>query len=356
MIAGLDNQERKRGDDGMRMRGTVFHLALLCAAMLVSRSAAAQDTVPSLYDAAKKEGKLVFLSSQDVKTNDAIAAKFNAIYPGIQVQSFKIEPGPAIERIVTESQAGRMSADDVDTSLAYTPQLFDRGLVEAYPWEKVFGLDPELVMFDDRAVVQLNLDVPIVYNTDMVKTGEIKSWDDLAAAKYRGKLILEARGLAFQLLAVKWGEARSFDYLGKLLANQPIIIKGGTPTIEALAGGQGAVAIGTYGGRAIQFAEQGAPVDWARVGPIPAMTYVVMPLKGAPHPNAARLWAAFYTTREAQEALYAGMRFGMLTGKETDPHGMEIRKAGLDIIHEPPSIAENQRLLEKAGAAIGGLK
>lgn len=340
----------------MRIRHTVGYLAIFLAAVVIARPATADDNVQSLYDAAKKEGKLVFLSSQDVKSNDAIAAKFNAHYPGIQVQSFKIEPGPAIERIVTESQAGRMSADDIDTSLAYTPQLFDRGLVEPYPWEKVFNLDPGLVMFDGKAVVELNLDVPIVYNTGMVKAGEIKSWDDLTDARYRGKLILEARGLAFQLLAVKWGEERSFDYLGKLLANQPIIIKGGTPTIEALAGGQGAVAIGTYGGRAIQYAEQGAPVEWARVGPIPAMVYVIMPLKAAPHPNAARLWAAFYTTAEAQEALYAGMRFGMLSGKEIDPHGKDIKEAGLDVILEPPTIAENQRLLEKAGAAIGGLK
>lgn len=338
----------------MIRRLAILAHCLLLAVLANASIACAEDTVPSVYAAARQEGKVVFLTSADVKVVAAMAAKFNELYPGIAVEAFKIEPGPAIERIITEASAGRISVDDVDTPLSYLPQLFDRDLVAPYPWSKVFGIAPERVLFD-RGIVQHTLDVPIVYNTNLVKPEEIKSWEDLTTPRWRGKVLLEARGLPFQLLAAKWGEAKTFDYLDRLLANQPIIIKGGTPTIEALAGGQGSVAIGTYGGRAIQYKELGAPVEWARVGPIPAMIYVVLPIKGSPHPNAARLWDAFWVTKEAQDAFWDGHRFGMMVGDALSPHGQEVEDAGLDIVLETTDIAENRRLLEKAGRAIGGL-
>lgn len=324
--------------------------------VLLAGAASAEDTVQSLYAAAKKEGAVVYWSSMDVKANETIGKDFAKRFPGIRLQVFKIEPGPAIERIITESQAGRLEADVVDSPLGYLSQLTSRNLLDSYPWDKVFGLEPTKLMFGGRVLEYFNLDTPIAYNTTLVQPGEIKSWDDLLQPRWRGKVILEARGIEFPVLAEKWGEPHTFDYLHRLLANAPIIIQGGTPTGEALAGGQGAIALGTYGGRILQYKKEGAPIDWARVSPIPAMIYVAGVLKGAPHPAAAKLWTYFLTTPPAQKDLYETQGFGMLTGKNMSPLGQEMQAAGIQVILESPDIEHERQLLAQTGDIIRGRK
>jgi hypothetical protein len=106
----------------------------------------------------------------------------------------------------------------------------------------------------------------------------------------------------------------------------------------------------------LQYQKEGAPVDWARVGPIPAMIYVQMVVKGAPHPIAALLWAYWTSTQDHLEELFKQHYFGRLRGPNISPLGKEMQAAGAEIVFETPDANEMQRLLAKAGAMIGGLK
>ena len=196
-------------------------------------------------------------------------------------------------------------------------------------------------------------DLPIAYNTNLVGSSDIKSWDDLTDPKWRGKLLLEARGFGLGVLAAKWGEERTLAYIKALLNNRPILIKGAQGTAEALAGGQGAVAIGAYAARLTLFKEAGAPVDWARVGPIPAQQVAIAPIKGSAHPSAAKLLAAYWTTPEAQDIFYQDQRFGMV-GYYQSPRGDELRQRGIEVVLETTDIDKDRHLLEMVGRAIGG--
>ena len=220
----------------------------------------------------------------------------------------------------------------------------------------MFGIDPRRLLFDKRTIAIGHYDIPISYNSALVASGAIQSYDDLLDPKYQGKLLLEAHAYGLAILAVKWGEDKTLDFIGKLLANRPIIINSPTATAEALASGQGSVAFGAYAARISLFKDAGAPVDWARVGPIPAQTVVSVPIKGGPHPNAAKLYAAFWATPEAQRIFYDEQRHGMLTGPDRDARGEEIEKRGLEVVFEPTDIEKGRRLLEMTSRALGGIK
>lgn len=97
-------------------------------------------------------------------------------------------------------------------------------------------------------------------------------------------------------------------------------------------------------------------MDWARVGPIPSMIYVQMVVKGAPHPNAALLWAYWTSTQDHLEELFKHHYFGRLRGPNISPLGKEMHAAGAEIVFETPDANEMQRLLAKAGAMIRGLR
>lgn len=331
-------------------------LIALVAAFAGAATARAQETVDSIYAAAKQEGRLTVWSSRDVPVNEYVGKLFRARYPGIEVELFKFLPSPAIERLVNERRAGLPGADIIDPNISFMPLLLDRDLALAYDWRGVFGVAANDVLFDGRAVVIGHYDQPLAYNTTLAKASDITSWDALIDPKWSGKVIVESFAYSFGMLASHWGEERTFSFIEKLLANKPVIASSPTNTAEALAGGQGAIAVGAYASRIQTYREQGAPVDWARIGPIPAQQVVNVAIKGGPHPNAAKLWTAFWTTPEAQKAFYEAQRYGKIAGDTLSPRGEEVRRLGLEVVLESTDVANGIKWLDRASRMISGRK
>jgi iron(III) transport system substrate-binding protein len=335
-------------------RGFVGGAAALSVA---TRPTGARAAVPDdVIAAAKREGKLVYWGPEEIPLVRAMAARFNQTYPGIEITHFRIEPGPAAQRMVAESQAGQVNVDAFDLPLLYMTPILDRGLAEKFDWHGGFGTDPDYLLYDSRAVTNWNLTVPICINTDLVQPGEITSWDDLLKPKWRGKVLLEARGIGPAILMEKWGEERTVDWIGRLKDNKPVILVGGSPAAEALSSGRVAVAIGTYASKIALMKEAGAPVDFLTVGPIPAMIYVNAVATGCAHPNAARLWAAWMASAAGSKAVWECARFGHMQGPFMSPIGEAYRKAGAEIVLEVTDPVVNQHRLTAAAAAIGAMK
>ena len=320
------------------------------AAPAKAQTGEAWDT---LYAAAKKEGKLSVWSSRDVPVNQAVAKLFTKRFPGIELEIFKILPAAAIERLVSERRGGRPGGDIIDPNISFMPLLLDRDFADQVDYAR-YGVAADEILFDSRAAVIGHYDQPLSYNTTLVKPGDFKSWDDLLDPRWSGKLIVEGFAYSFGMLASKWGEEKMTAYVQKLLANKPIIATSPTNAAEALAGGQGAIAIGTYASRTEINREAGAPVAWARLGAIPAQRVVNVVIKGGPNPNAARLWSAWWTTPEAQKEFYAVQRYGKIVGPSLSPRGEEVQKLGLEVVLESLDVANGIRLLEKASRMITG--
>jgi len=314
------------------------------------------ETEKDVVEAARKEGKIVFWGAEEVPKIRRVAEKFAKQYPGIAFEQFRIEPGPAIQRIISEHDAGQSNVDLFDSPITYLDPILDRDLVDRYDWSGALGVTKDHVYYDGRALACFNLEIPICYNSNKVKPGDIKSWDDLLDPKWKGQVLLEARGTALAVLATKWGIDKAVDYIKRLKANDPVIMIGGSPTAEALASGRVALAIGTYTGKIDLMKRDGAPVDWLLVGPIPAMIYMMLVAKGAKHPNAARLFASWLTTQPGQAALYEALHYGFVVGSNLSPNGVKMRDAHVEVLQEATDPKEDRKLLETVAAAIGALK
>lgn len=314
------------------------------------------STADDIVSAAKKEGHLVFWGAEEKPKIAAIAKRFNAKYPGIEFEQFRIEPGPAIQRMISEREAGRINVDVLDSSLSYVKPMLDRNLLDPYPWTETFGISKDYQYYDGRLLACWNLEIPIAYNTSKVKAGEIRSWEDLLDPKWRGQILIEARGIAFAILINKWGEQKTLDYIKRIKENKPLILVGGSPTAEALMSGRVAVAIGTYAGKIDFFKQKGAPVDWALVGPIPAQVYTSFVPKGVRHPNAARLFCAWLASADGQDAAFEYLRYGFLVGNTLSPNGKKMRDAGVEVVTEATDPIRAQKYIEMVGGAIGALK
>src|ERR1700681_2095161 len=112
---------------GRRALARVFVIA---AALLACSHAPAGDD--ALYEAAKKEGQVVWYTSLIV--NQAVrplVEAFNKKYPGIEVKYARGDSGPNAIKVMNEARAGKVEGDVFD-GIATTQPLLKAGLVEKF--------------------------------------------------------------------------------------------------------------------------------------------------------------------------------------------------------------------------------
>jgi iron(III) transport system substrate-binding protein len=256
-----------------------------------------------LYEAAKKEGKLVIHDGGTIEEITPIIREFERKYPGISVQAI-VQPQPTIaQRIIMESQAGKLSID-VGRSAIGAPllQLNSRGLLRKLDLTKVIDVDPANVWAGGILHVQTSVVPCLIYNTDLIPKGEEpKTWEDLLSPKWKGgKIYLSSFGIVNASMFFTRRESDTVEYLKKL-KNQEIVIKVDPRACTADVSSGEAYIGETFARVYIAAKQRGAPVDLAPIGPqmyIPDGTFV---MNGAPHPNAAELWTAWRQTPEGRD-------------------------------------------------------
>jgi iron(III) transport system substrate-binding protein len=163
----------------------------------------------------------------------------------------------------------------------------------------------------------LYLSESLWYNADTVRPEQVTSYDDLLQPRWKGKIaILDPRtqgsgesSWSF-LLRIK-GE----EFLKKLVAQELIVNRDQRQIADSLAKGKALLTIGVSYYSFQPFIKAGIPL---KAFPTPKEgTYVssgsgnVVVLKGAPHPNAAKLFLNWMLSREGQEI------YGRATGQAT---------------------------------------
>jgi iron(III) transport system substrate-binding protein len=97
-----------------------------------------------------------------------------------------------------------------------------------------------------------------------------------------------------------------------LKARQPLLVPRMSDASQRLSAGEAPVAsinLADY----ILYAGRGAPLQLAGISPIQASNFVLYVLKNAPHPNAAKLWAAWAASSEGRALLEKAGGPAMLT-------------------------------------------
>ncbi len=293
------------------------HILSLAGAALVACHAniarAAAD--PSLYEAAKKEGELVWYTTLILDT--AVRPLMNAFqkkYPGVNVKFSRADSAPQALKIINEGRAGKMQADVFDGTETSAP-IIEAGFAAKYVPADSGKYPAE--MKDPNGywhAFMLYYLTPAV-NTDLVKPADIpKTPDDLLDPKFRGKIawVMSSSTGAISFISgilLTMGEEKGMDYLRKL-AKQDIINVDITARamVDRVGAGEYPIALGIFNHHTVMTAQKGAPVTWLKLEPIVAPLALVGVTKDAPHPNAARLFVDFLISEEGQK-LFADLDF-----------------------------------------------
>ena len=269
-------------------------VAITAASMLSSTSAHAADA--ALIEAAKKEGEVVWYTTQIIgQLVRPVSAAFEKKY-GIKVRSTRANSTELSVKIINESRAGKPQSDVFDGTSTVVP-LKKEGYVlqwlpdpaKAYP---ALYKDPEGYWVANNLFF-----LTPGFNTALVPKGtEPRSYQALLDPKWRGKIAwstspTSSGGPGFiGTVLTEMGTESGMRYLREL--SQQRVANIGSAAREVLdqaIAGEYLVALQIFNHHTVISAKKGAPVDWIKMEPVTGTLSVISVHKRAPHPNAAKL-------------------------------------------------------------------
>jgi iron(III) transport system substrate-binding protein len=252
--------------------------------------------IDRLRELAAKEGSALSLyTSMAPGDEDEVSGVFEEEF-GIEVSVYRASTEAISRRLAEEHEASFHGADAVDTNAIVLSLLSDQGILVPYEPQARTRLVPGS-SHGTWTGSRFNTFV-LSWNTERVSAGERPgSWEDLADARWRGKLGLEAGDFDwYQTLRAYWiaggrSEAEA-DRLFESIARNAIVVKGHSLLAQLLASGEIDVAGSNYRHVVQGFIDDGAPVAWKPVvEPVIRRAEGVALVRHARHPAAALLYA-----------------------------------------------------------------
>ena len=274
---------------------------------VLSAAPPASAITPQLIEAAKKEGKVVWYTSIDLKLSEQIGKAFEAKYPGV---SCKVERSGAerlLQRISQEYQSNIHAVDVVNSSdashLAYWK---DQGLLAPYVPEDVAKYYPAEHKDADGTYASFRVFLCVIaYNSSLVTKEEApKSFADLLKPQWKGKIVKAHPGYSGTILTATFQTARDlgWGYFEKLAQQDVLQVQSASVPPKKLALGERAVQADGVEYLIFKEKESGQPVEpvYATEG----TPLIIGPnglFKAAPNPNAARLFQSYCFSPECQQ-------------------------------------------------------
>jgi iron(III) transport system substrate-binding protein len=263
------------------------------------------DRERTLYEGAKKEGKLVWYTS--LVPHKEIAKLFTARYPGVSVDIYRADGVVLTSRIVAETQARRHLFDTIETTPPPLMPLRDEQILMPYlsrhhvnyPEEAKEKAASNLVWWStDRESL-----IGVGYNKNGISAADLpRKFDDLIKPALKGKMstannetgaraigaMLKAKGEAF-VRRLKEQDIRPHATSAAGLAD--MIITGEVPISFTMV----------QTNLTQPAASRGAPVAWIPMEVVAVNAGGIAVSANAPHPYSALLFIDFLLSPEGQK-------------------------------------------------------
>jgi ABC-type Fe3+ transport system substrate-binding protein len=296
-------------------------------------------------DAAKKEGKVVVYGAQVPQAMKPLHAAFEKKY-GISVEYWRGSSTQVSERALTEWRAGKPGFDVVEGNRGVQLIMRDDGLFQKYIPPSSEKFPAKFKEKDGMITPWRVLPISILYNTDMVKPGELpKTFDDLLQPKWSGKITMpdptrHTTTAQFLWNLNKFKGDKWLDLVRGLAKQRPLLVESLAPVTTTIIKGEAPVGI-TY----IKYVKQykGPVSDVLMDKYLTDPNYMSLSAKAA-HANAAKLYLDFICSAEGQKLVAEEGEFVMSPG--IFPPIKDAEKVAPDMVFmDNPSEEEFKKLM-----------
>ena len=295
----------------------------LAAGMLADRPALAQDwqaNAPESWAkslaAAKLEGQVVVAGRPEFAKELSEAFKKDT---GVTAVFLEGEGREQLSRLAREIRANQVTIDLLMGGQSLLPFVKDGHLTPVRPQLVLPGVvDP--AVWTDRKIKWVDKDGEYllqtsheifgkpVFNSDVIKPGEITTWQDLLKPQYKGKIAAwDPTQGAGQAATGYLIDVFGIDFVKRLFIQQDVkVTRVDRQLMEWLSRGAYPIALGAVAVEVGRFRDSGIKniaVGEMTDGPgaiIGGSSVIGQPAR-APHPNAAAVFLNWYASRPAQE-------------------------------------------------------
>jgi iron(III) transport system substrate-binding protein len=299
---------------------TLMTSTLMTGTALAGTRAWAQQPGPNadLVKQAKAEGKVAIYTSTDLDQGQKLLDAFKAAYPGIEPQWNDLGTTSVFNRLVSEAAAKQVGCD-IAWSSAVELQLtvVDRGLAEDYKSPET-GKLPDWAIYKGAAFGTTIEPAAFIYNKRLLPAEMVpKSHADLLRILKDGRAKLDGKvatydpeksgtGYMFQTHDVE-NVPNYWELLDAFGAAHGKVYGSSGAMREKVISGEHLLAFDVIGSYAVAWAKANDNVGYGFLQDyVPAFSRPMLIAKGAPHPNAAKLFLEFTLSQEGQKALAAG--------------------------------------------------
>jgi iron(III) transport system substrate-binding protein len=224
------------------------------------------------------------------------------------VNSVRLSADKIPPRVETEQRGGKYNADVVSGNSTYTAQLIQAGAYQPYE-------PPDAVPLPDE------LDLPKGYQTTTYVTTTVIAWNptvlkekgltaptsfaDLAKPEWKGHFSIDPSAVnLYDAMVVKMGHDAALNLMRGLGSNDPKFVESHTEALTQVQAGEPMATATAYGYKASSLKEKTPDqLDFVNPDPLPTGADLIDLAKNAPHPNAARLFLDWVSSKDGQKAI-----------------------------------------------------
>ncbi len=280
-----------------------------------------QKTWNDTLAAARQEGEVLIYLNAPSEARLALSEAFNKKF-GLKMDTVMGAGAQITTKINSEYRAGIHQADAVMSGASglwsdvkpqgYLTRIEDMMILPEVKDPKAW-VGGNLPLFDKDGTVGFYLSVanpPVIRNTDLVKEGQVTSYQDLLKPEWKGKMVIYdptiqgGGNFGATRLLMQWGPEKADEYFYALLNQQQILVtRDQRQQIDWVARGKYPLALWPQSPAVSEFVQAGTPIAGVtlkeNVGVSPSNGGFARPNQ-PPHPNAIKVFFNWFLSKEGQ--------------------------------------------------------
>jgi iron(III) transport system substrate-binding protein len=261
-----------------------------------------------LYAGAKTEGKVVWYTSLAGDSYKGMTKAFEAKYPGVRVEAYRVSGSEMTTRMMEESKAKRYIVDTVETTEGNLLFMRDGFLLRPY-YSPYFALYPEdAKQKSERGLyfwaIARESYIGFAYNKKLLSKSAIpKNYERLLHPELKGRMGVSVSDPSYKVIGAII-RTRGMELVKKLKAQEIALHTIIPPALlDLIASGEVLASPAIFRNHTLNAIAKGAPVEWVPMDIVPTNVGGAAIAAQPPHPHAALLLADYLLGPEGQAVL-----------------------------------------------------
>jgi iron(III) transport system substrate-binding protein len=261
-----------------------------------------------LYAGAKTEGKVVWYTSLAGDSYKGMTKAFEAKYPGVRVEAYRVSGSEMTTRMMEESKAKRYIVDTVETTEGNLLFMRDGFLLRPY-YSPYFALYPEdAKQKSERGLyfwaIARESYIGFAYNKKLLSKSAIpKNYEGLLHPELKGRMGVSVSDPSYKVIGAII-RTRGMELVKKLKAQEIALHTIIPPALlDLIASGEVLASLAIFRNHTLNAIAKGAPVEWVPMDIVPTNVGGAAIAAQPPHPHAALLLADYLLGPEGQAVL-----------------------------------------------------